>query len=116
MVMLVADLAGLYWFGMWQGLTARNPTRAVTTNMGCILVLPWVVSTLGMLAASLMWPSAEDKPVMKIFLGLWLGLGLATDIGFGVWARHKLLTEFRVAATRRYGARTGFWKRLLLGR
>jgi ABC-type transport system involved in multi-copper enzyme maturation permease subunit len=28
MLMLLADLAALYWVGMWQGLTAKNPLRA----------------------------------------------------------------------------------------
>ncbi|MCX6928465.1 MAG: ABC transporter permease, partial [Verrucomicrobia bacterium] len=115
MVMLVADLFGLYWFGMWQGLKARSPTRATATNLGCILLLPWAGATLGMLAASLLWPNVENQPITKFFLGLWFGLGLAVDFVFGFWARHKLLTEFRLAATRRYEARPGFWKWLLRG-
>lgn len=113
MVMLVADLAGLYWLGMWRGLTARNPIRAVVESLGCILLLPWAGATLAMLAASVVWPNAENAPIMKFFLGLWFGLGLAVDVGFGVWARHKLLDEFRLAATRRYERSSGFWKRLL---
>jgi len=113
MVMLVADLAGLYWVGMWQGLAAKNPTRATATNVGCILVLPWVALGLGCLVASLVWPNAGDKSVLKFLLGLWFALGLAADLGFGAWARHKLLAEFRLAATRRYEPLLGFWKRVL---
>ena len=115
MVMLLADLAGLYWLGMWQGLTAKNPTRAAATNLGCILLLPWAVATLGMLAASLVWSNAEDTLVIRFFLVLWFGLGLAADLAFGAWSRHRLLTEFRLAATRRYEPLPGFWKRLLHG-
>ena len=59
------------------------------------------------------WPNSEDAPVLNCFLGLWFGLGLAADLGFGAWARHKLLTEFRLAATQRYEPLPGFWKRLL---
>jgi hypothetical protein len=113
MVMLWADLAALYWFGLWQGLTAKNPTRAAATSVGCILLLPWAVATLGMLAASLLAPNAEDTLVIRFFLGMWFAVGLATDIAFGAWARHRLLTDFRVAATRRYEPLPGFWKRLL---
>jgi hypothetical protein len=40
-------------------------------------------------------------------------VGLVADVGFGYWARHKLLTEFRVAATWRYERRVSWWKRLL---
>jgi hypothetical protein len=43
-------------------------------------------------------------------------LGLAADLGFGLWARSRLLTEFRAAAEQRYSARSGFWRRLLVGR
>jgi ABC-type Na+ efflux pump permease subunit len=113
MVMLVADLAGLYWVGMWEGLAAKNPTRATATSVGRILILPWVVLVIGGMVVALVWPNIEDKPVLKLLLGSWLGLGLAVDLGFGAWAKHKLLTEFRLAATRRYEPRLGFWKRVL---
>jgi ABC-type transport system involved in multi-copper enzyme maturation permease subunit len=113
MVMLVADLAALYWFGMWKALTERSPTRAVAKNLWGIVVLPWILLALCGLVLSLVWPNPENAPLQKVFLGLWIGFGLAADMGFGAWARHKLLTEFRVAAARRYEAGRGFWKRLL---
>jgi len=113
MVMLLADLTALYWLGMWKGLTARNPTRAALTNLACILVLPWVALALGALAASLFLRNAENEPVLKLFLGLWFGGGLAVDLAFGAWARYRLLSEFRLAATQRYEQMPGFWTRLL---
>ena len=115
MVMLIADLAGLYWMGMWKALTARNPTRAVAGNLVRIIVLPWVVLALGALIASLVLPTAESEPLQKFCLGAWLIVGLAADLGFGAWARYKLLGGFRLAATQRYEERRGFWKRLLGG-
>jgi ABC-type Na+ efflux pump permease subunit len=115
LVMLLADLAALHWLGMWQGLTAKNATRAAAANLGCILLLPWAVVTLGMLAAALVWPNADDRQVMSFFLASWFVLSLGADLGFGVWARHRLLTGFRIAATQRYESRPGFWKQLLGG-
>jgi len=116
MVMLVADLAALYWVGMWLALSSKNPTRAAASNLGRILVLPWVVLALGALVISLTWPQhSGEEPLQKFFLSAWLGVGLAVDLGLGAWARTRLLTEFRLAATRRYEARPGFWKRLLRG-
>jgi ABC-type transport system involved in multi-copper enzyme maturation permease subunit len=115
MVMLVADLVALYWVGMWSGLTARNSTRAAAANLGRILALPWIALGFGVLVASVVWSNADDTQVLKLFLGLWFGLGLAADLGFGAWARHRLVTDFRLAATRRYELLPSFWKRLLGG-
>jgi ABC-type transport system involved in multi-copper enzyme maturation permease subunit len=116
MVMLIADLAALYWVGMWLALSSKNPTRAAASNLGRILVMPWVVLAMGALVISLTWPQhAGDEPLQKFFLSAWLGVGLAVDLGLGAWARTRLLTEFRLAATRRYEAGPGFWKRLLRG-
>lgn len=116
MVMLVADLAALYWVGMWQALTAKNTTRATAGNLGRILVLPWVVLALGALFVSLIWPAQSDnESLQRLFLGAWVSVGLSMDLGFGAWARSRLLTEFRVAATRRYAGRAGFWRRLAGG-
>ena len=115
MVMLVADLAALYWVGMWQGISARNPNRAASGSVTRILVLPTVTFGLVMLLASLIPRSGRLDPTWKFFVGWWFGLGLAADIGFGAWARHKLLTEFRLVAAQRYASRAGFWKRLLMG-
>jgi hypothetical protein len=113
MAMLVADLIALYWVGMWQGLTAKNPTRAASKSFTLVLVLPWVAFALASLVIGLFTLNSNNAPGMKFFVGLWFGLGLATDIWFGAWARHKLLTDFRAAAARRYAAGRGFWKRLL---
>jgi ABC-type transport system involved in multi-copper enzyme maturation permease subunit len=117
MVMLVADLAALYWVGMWQGLTARNPTRAATTSVLAILCAPWVVFALVVLLMGLAALSGvpEREPGPRFFLGLWLIQGLGADLVFGAYARHKLLTEFRFAAQERYTTSGGVWKRWLGG-
>jgi ABC-type Na+ efflux pump permease subunit len=120
MVMLVADLAALYWVGIWQGISAKNPTRAVGTSLTRILILPTVAYAVVMLVASMISMSGArtgryDPITWKFSLGCWFGLGLAADIGFGARARHKLLTEFRLAAGERYLAGPGFWKRLFMG-
>jgi ABC-type transport system involved in multi-copper enzyme maturation permease subunit len=116
MLMLVLDLAGLYWTGMWQGLTSKNPNRATSAVVARILVLPWIAYALVGLVVSLAWSGQGRDPGWKFFLGLWVVLGLAADLGFGLWARSRLLTEFRAAAEQRYSARSGFWRRLLVGR
>lgn len=113
MLMLVADLATLYWVGMWQGLTAKNVGRATTGSLARVLVVPWAAYALVFLLLVLVttrgssffdtWPGA--------YLALWFVLGMLTDFAFASYARHKLLTEFRLAAQQRYSGPPGFWTR-----
>jgi ABC-type transport system involved in cytochrome c biogenesis permease component len=112
MLMLVADLTALYWVGMWQGLTARNPNRATSANLIRVLLLPWAGMALVFLAVTVGALTGAREPSWKFFLGWWVALGLAADIGFGAWARQRLLSEFREAAEQRYASRPGLWKRL----
>jgi hypothetical protein len=115
MVLLVADLAALYWVGMWQGLTSRNPNRATGAALARIMILPCVAFGVASLLVSLFSINRELDLGPKFFLALWVGFSLITDVAFGSWARFKLLTEFRLAATQRYAPGLGFWKRLLGG-
>jgi len=112
MVMLVVDLAALFWVGLWRGLVARNPNRAATGTIARIFVLPSVGYALVMLITALTSMRVGSDPSWPSFLGWWFGLGLATDLWFGAHSRHKLLSEFRVAAAQRYIQRSGFWKQV----
>ena len=108
MSMLVADLVALGWVGMWQGLTARNPSRATTTSLSRILILPWVAYG-GFILLLVLLSASPNSPIRfeggpKFFLAVWFVFGLAADIGFGAYARHKLLHDFRWAAQQRYGS------------
>jgi ABC-type Na+ efflux pump permease subunit len=112
MLLMVADLAGLYWVGLWQGLTAKNPNRATSATLLRIMVVPCSAFLLVSMLVSLISIGRELDLGPKFFLGLWVGLSLIADAGFGAWSRYKLLTEFRVAAAQRYAPGAGFWKRL----
>ncbi len=116
MFMLVMDLAGLYWTGMWQGLTSKNPNRATSAVVARILILPWVAYALVILVVSLIWSGRGQEPSWIFFLAMWVAVGLAADLGFGLRARFKLLNDFRTAAEQRYSTRPGFWKRMLAER
>jgi len=114
MSMLVADMIALYWLGMWQGLTAKNPIRAAGGALARVLVLPWVgygLMLLVMVLREFGQKSYQSSPSWKFFLGLWFVLGIGVDLAFGLWAWRKLLTEFRLAAQQQYESKTQFWKR-----
>ena len=112
MLMLVADLVALYWVGMWQALTARNPNRAANGSVLRILVVPAGLWSLFYLVAILMLAFREYDLGWTLPLGLWFGLGLAADITFALSARHRLHTGFRLAAEQRSPSGPGFWRRV----
>jgi ABC-type transport system involved in multi-copper enzyme maturation permease subunit len=114
MLMLVADLIALYWLGMWQALTAKNPIRAAGASLARVLVLPWIGYGLILLIMALRefgQRSYHTSSNWKFFVGLWVGLGIGVDISFGAWARQKLLTDFRLAAQQQPESKTEYWKR-----
>ena len=114
MLMLLADLAALYWVGLWQGLTARNAIQAQLASWVRILIVPWAAYALVLLVMALVFLNTRraPEPNWQFFVGLWFVLGLLADLGFGAHARYKLMTGFRLAAERRYAPRESFWKRL----
>ena len=113
MISLVADLIALYWVGLWMGLASKNPKRVFSETVGRVLAVPWVIFLFFLLSTLLLAVRNRVDLSWHAYLAAWLGAGLATDLGFGFWARHKLRTEFREAATRRYQPRVAWWQRLL---
>jgi len=115
MVTLVSDLVALYWVGLWLGLTAKNPNRAASASVARVLILPGIAWSLLLLLLALNSMRGGYQASFNVFLSLWFVLGLLTDLALSVWARNKLLTQFRVAATQRFLAQPGFFKRLFTG-
>jgi hypothetical protein len=114
MIMLVADLVTLYWVGMWLGLIARNHHQAASRSLAWVLVLPWLAFALVLLAVALSFIDRQNPDLSwNFFFGWWFGLGLAIDLWVTLWSRNKLLTEFRVAAERRYEGRPSLLSRLV---
>jgi hypothetical protein len=74
---LVLDFFALGWFGMWLALTIKKPNLAVAFTALFVLVLPSFILCV---------------PDFLI------------DIGFIIWARIKLLRDFRVLAAQSYTA------------
>jgi ABC-type transport system involved in multi-copper enzyme maturation permease subunit len=110
MLMLVADMVALYWIGLWQGLRQKTQTRAFSASLARVLVCPWIAYALLLLLLVLFSVQASNSPdpAWAFFLGSWFVLGVGFDIGFAAFARHKLLTDFRLVAERRYTSRAAF--------
>ena len=95
---LVADMIALSWDGAWLGLINRKPNRAGALAFTRILVLP-TVSYIVLLCVWGMVSRGLNDISVNLLLGIWLALGVAADLYFGLSARARLHTEFRTIAS-----------------
>ena len=112
LIMLVADLAALFYVSQWQALTARSGNRANTASLARILALPWILYGMFLMLIALSAFRGGGGPDAGFFIFMWLMIGLGVDLLFGLRAKLKLETEFRAAATTRYTKPESFWKAL----
>jgi hypothetical protein len=76
-----------------------------------VLVLPWLLFGLFALGVALV-PTAVARVPDGIsgsyfWVGAWVMIGLVIDVLFAVYARQRLLHEFREVATTRIESRSG---------
>lgn len=113
LIMLVADLAALFYVGLWQSLTARNANRANTAAVVRILALPWILyAGFLMFIAIASFSGPGPNVAAGFFIIAWLVIGLAVDALFGMHAKSRLEMEFRARATARYTPPPSLWQRL----
>lgn len=110
-VVTLANLAALAWFGMWMGLTSRNPALATLRTILFAQVLPWLgVTFLSTLVAGLLifqgilvnagGPNASAMLFSLMVPGIAAILTLAKDAAFIFWSRNQLFKNFRSEASR----------------
>jgi hypothetical protein len=103
--MQVADVFALPLVAMRLALTSKSPARATLGAIGRVLVLPWAVCGIGAVLVELwaeLFAEGDQQPGWGNYLGLWFGIGIATDLWFGFTAWWRLLHSFRQLATRRF--------------
>jgi hypothetical protein len=107
---VAGNLAALGWFGMWMGLNSKNTNLATLKTILFVLVIPWfVISFASALPVGLLMIPTIMKggvssasrlmmwfPLLASALATVLALG--KDVGFVLWARHKLFSQFRERA------------------
>jgi len=105
-VMLVADLITLSWLGMWLGLNSRSAAQAAMATIVRILFLPWLAFIVFMTVTAF-WNffRSMGRVESKLMICAWLLFGLVNNLIFGSWAAGKLKTQFRLAASSRFGKR-----------
>src|SRR6267154_556397 len=113
MVMFVADALALGSVGMWVSLTAKNPNRTTGITVFRILVMPMLLFFAILIFYSFFRVAISGPDFgWKTVLGLYLGLGIAADLYFGLTAWRRLHTDFREAAVQRFAPPQSFLRRL----
>jgi hypothetical protein len=109
---VVANLTALVWFGMWMGLNSKNSNLAALKTILFVQIIPWfgVSFASAMVVPLFLWPRvtrgiAASPSLMMVWYplitsGVATLLYLAKDLGFWLWARRKLHSEFRERAVR----------------
>jgi hypothetical protein len=114
-LMFVADAVTLSWVAMLVPLTAKSYGRATIQTAACILLLPWFLFAGGEIAIHLFMFLFRRQPWdsgWQFDLGCWFGVGILTDLLFGVRARRRLQTKFRQLAVEPYPRKRRFaWLR-----
>lgn len=108
MVVVLANLTALVWFGMWMGLTSKTTNLATLKTILFVQVLPWLAITFasGLAVPLLLLPQllSGAGPNSATSMALWLPLvmtvlpavlSLAKDAFYFTWSRNRLLTQFR---------------------
>jgi len=109
----VADAIALFWMGMWLGVSSRNLRHAFGGAIAPILSLPWVVTALVLTFLSILpYESHRGVNFGTLTLCLWFGTSLMLDLFCILYARQKLLLEFRHVATQRFQRKASLWQRL----
>ena len=108
MIVFAADLVTLSWVAMWTGLCSRHATRAAGAAIIRVLVLPWGLFAL-LIIFMVLSPVIKTGPSNwsgpQLMTLAWMLIALIVDLFFGVWARQKLLQDFRYVATQRFASK-----------
>jgi ABC-type transport system involved in multi-copper enzyme maturation permease subunit len=115
-----ANLVAIAWFGLWMGMTSKNSSLATLKTIGFVqvasLLVIWFVTGLliGLVMASQSFASGNPTAKYGVSIVTWIPLimagvvfvfSLIKDIAFSAWARGKLCSSFRQAASQAIGAK-----------
>jgi ABC-type transport system involved in cytochrome c biogenesis permease component len=101
-IVFLVDACTISWLGPWLSLKCRSHFHAAFLTIFLILVLPWALVGGTMAIASWLAPRLTiGETVLTI---LWFSVGIMIDVICLLWARKKILREFRLAAAQQYGS------------
>ena len=121
MMMLVADIPALSAANMWACLTTRHPNRATGLTIARVLAAPVILWTVILMLHAMFQTffrpaGSYSEPSWKFYLGLYFGLGILSDLYFGLRSWWLLQTRFREVAVQRFSEKAPLLRRLFGGR
>ena len=119
LIVFVLDLVTLAPLTMWFSLSARRPSRAGTTALVLVCVVPWAAfGALGMGMSLLhevfgvrLFDNLDGSDLRWVMFLAWFAFSVLNDWLLTAWSLRNLRTKFRLVATQRVEARGGFWSR-----
>ncbi len=109
MGLFVCDTYTLSWVGLWQGLTARNSTRACLNCILCILVLP-AAGCLGILGMFGLFSTTGSVATLGMVVAIWFAVGYLVDFVMCGFAMMKLSRDFRSASIHGISGQRRSWR------
>ncbi len=107
LVVLVLDLVTLAWSGMWRGLNSNRYVRAYGTTVGMVLLLPWVLFVISLIAMAVVGDylrmNGGGETSYLTLLGWWAAISVTVDLWQWTEARRGLTRRFRELAAEPYG-------------
>jgi hypothetical protein len=97
MGLFISDTYALCWVGLWQGLTAKNSTRACLNCVLYILVLP-AAGCLGVLGVAGLLSTTGTAAPFGMVVAFWFAVGFLVDFACCGSAMAKLSRDFRAAS------------------
>lgn len=100
--MLGLDVVTLFGVGIYASIKVRRPNQASLMTVSWVLLAPWVAFGVISGLVNLIQSAVGGKePGGTFYFGLWLGLGIVTDLVVGLRAWRQVLWNFRELALRR---------------
>lgn len=92
--LFLTDTYSLCWVGLWQGLSARNPTQATLKTFLYVLLLPMLACASVFIIIALFVPVSGGAP-MGAITGTWFAVGYISDAALCGRAMTNLTDDFR---------------------
>ena len=111
-LVFVVDLIAITWVSMWIGLLKGKTNAAVSSSVGRIMILPWILFFMAMTALTVVAMFAFRFEFEMVLL-LWTVISLVIAIFNIAWCKDRLFTQFRFLATQRVigaGTSRAWWK------